>query len=230
MARLEGRGVVLEDLTTAFSKYWAEELAGQHGHAPAPLKFTAKDENEENLRALAERMFAAFLEYQGSRTSEVIAIEENFRIEVGDDLPPLVGKIDLISIEPDAAGHRTLCLTDFKTAAKKPSLDDLGADQLQLYGRAAVGIGLVNAFRLPLALRYLVITKVKNPEVISVPVESTPRAWNRLREKIRQTWRGMSAGVVFPSGGWRCASCGYGARCAAWPSRIRVEPDQAASA
>ena len=92
----------MEDLTAAFSKYWAEELAGQHGHAPAPLKFTAKDENEENLRALAERMFAAFLEYQGARTSEVIAIEESFRVELGDGLPPVVGKIDLI--ETDAAG------------------------------------------------------------------------------------------------------------------------------
>ena len=196
----------------------SEELAGQHGHAPAPLKFTTKDESEDNLRSLAERMFAAFLEYQQSRTSEVIAIEECFRIELGDDLPPLVGKIDLIEIEADAEGHRTLCLTDFKTAARKPTLDDLGSDQLQLYGRAAVGLGLVNAFRLPLALRYLVVTKTKNPEVISVPVESTPRDWNRLREKIRQTWRGMQAGVIFPSPSWRCSGCGHAQLCAQWPT------------
>ena len=116
----------------------------------------------------------------------------------------------------------------FKTAAKKPSLDDLGSDQLQLYGRAAVGLGLVNAFHLPLALRYLVITKTKNPEAISVPVESTPRDWNRLREKIRQTWRGMQNDVIFPSPSWRCSGCGHAKLCGQWPT-LNVNPTRAAA-
>ena len=217
-AQLEGRVATANDLLAAFTTHWFDELAGKHGHAPAPLKFSAKDENEDHLRALALRMFEAFLAHHQQQPSEVIAIEEGFRIEVDTDLPPLAGKIDLIEIVTDEVGRRTLCLTDFKTAARKPSLDDLGVEQLQLYARAAVGLGLVNAFRLPLTLRYLVVTKCKEPSVVSVPVENTPRDWERLREKIRQTWRGMKAGVIFPSSSWRCAGCGHARLCGQWPA------------
>ena len=229
-ARLEGRDAGLDDLLAAFSTHWAEELAGVHGHGSVPVKFSAKDESEDNLRALAERMISAFLEYQKGRTSQVIAIEEGFRIDLDADLPSLVGKIDLIELETGSDGTRRLCLTDFKTAAKKPTLDDLGSDQAQLYGRAAVGMGLVNAFQLPLALRYLVVTKTKNPEVHVLEVENSPRDWRRLTEKIRQCWRGMRAQVVFPSPSWRCSGCGHARLCGAWPVLEAVPTPLAASA
>ncbi|MCL2001286.1 MAG: PD-(D/E)XK nuclease family protein, partial [Planctomycetes bacterium] len=227
-ARLEGREAVLEDLLIAFTKHWADELAGQQGHPPLPVKYTAKEEGEAGMRALAERMLAAFLEHQRQQPSEVIAIEEHFRVEVDSNLPPLVGRIDLIEIVTGGDGKRKLCLTDFKTAARKPSLDDIGMDQLLIYGKAAVGLGLVNAFRLPLELRYLVVTKTKNPEVITVPVSSSPRDWPRLAEKIRQCWRGMRAGVVFPSPSWRCSGCGYAKLCGQWPAVKTVPKRQAA--
>ena len=158
----------------------------------------------------------------------MIAIEEPFRIELDAGLPPLVGKIDLIEIETAPDGTRHLCLTDFKTAARKPTLDDLGSDQAQLYGRAAVGMGMVNAFRLPLALRYLVVTKTKHPEVHILEVENTPRDWRRLTEKIRQCWRGMRAGVVFPAPSWRCPGCGHARLCGQWPVLEVVAPSMAA--
>ena len=135
-ARLEGRDAGLDDLLAAFSTHWAEELAGKHGHESVPVKFSAKDEDEANLRALAERMLSAFLEYRKERASEVIAIEESFRVDVADDLPPLVGRVDLVEIVTGDDGARTICLTDFKTAARKPTLEDLGADQLLIYGKA----------------------------------------------------------------------------------------------
>ena len=180
-ARLEGREATLEDMLAAFTAHWNDEIAGKHRRAPVQVKFSAKDESEENLRALAERMLLAFLEYQKGRVSEVIAIEEEFRIELDADLPPLVGKIDLIEVETGEDGTRRLYLTDFKTASKKPTLDTIGADQAQLYGRAAVGMGLVNAFRLPLALRYLVVTKTKAPEVVTLPVKLIVRQSTDLR-------------------------------------------------
>ena len=227
-ARLEGREAMQEELLAAFSRHWADELAGKHGHPPAPVKFTGKEEDEAGMRALAARMLAAFLEHQRQQPSEVIAIEETFRVEVDAGLPPLVGRIDLIEIATAEDGSRKLCLTDFKTAARKPSPDDLGSDQLLIYGKAAVGLGLVNAFRLPLELRYLVVTKTKNPEVITVAVEQTPRDWTRLAEKIRQCWRGMRAGVVFPSPSWRCPGCGYARLCGQWPA-VKAAPTRLAA-
>jgi len=227
-ARLEGREAGLDDLLAAFSKHWSEELEGRHGHPPAPVKFSAKDESEENLLALAGRMLSAFLDRQHEQPSEVIAIEESFRIEIGDDLPPLVGRIDLIEIATGEDGQRTLCLTDFKTSSRKQTLDDIGNEQLLIYGRAAVGLGLVNAFNLPLALRYLLVTKTKEPQVLTVPAEHTPRDWTRLVEKIRMTWRGMQAGVVFPVTSWRCSGCGHARLCGEWPDLKDAPTRQAA--
>ena len=220
-ARLEGRAATLDDLLAAFSTHWADELAGRHSRtptkAPLPVKYSAKDESEENLRALAGRMLSAFLEHPRGRMTEVIAIEEEFRIDLDADLPPLIGRIDLIEVETGPDGNRRLCLTDFKTASKKQTLDDIGSDQMRVYGRAAVGLGLMNAFQLPLVLRYLVITKTKTPEVQVLEVEDSPRDWTRLTEKIRQVWRGMQAGVVYPSSSWRCSGCGHTRLCGQWP-------------
>jgi len=76
---------------------------------------------------------------------------------------------------------------------------------------------------------YLVVTKIKNPEVHIVEVENVPWEWSRLAEKIRQCWRGMEAGIAYPSPSWRCSGCGHARLCGQWPT-LKAAPSLAASA
>jgi len=220
--RLEGREVTLEDMLAAFSTHWSEELAGKHGHAPVPVKFTGKDESEDNLRALAERMIAAFL--ASAQPGKVVAVEEPFEVTIAPDLPVLKGRIDLLEIRDDADGVRRLHLVDFKTSARRPAGEDIDADQLLLYALAAEQIGWPDSLGLPLALRFDYLTKVKAPELISVPVADSRHGFARFVEKVRQCWRGVRAGVVFPSPSWRCAGCGYARACGRWPALDTAPP------
>jgi hypothetical protein len=113
---------------------------------------------------------------------------------------------------------------DFKTAGRKPSDDDVDPDQLTLYAIASHRIGLLRQFNLPLSLRYDIVTKVKSPEVMSVPVTPTKQDAYRLIEKAKVCWRGMQEGICFPNPSWMCAGCGHQRRCQQWPHLKELKP------
>lgn len=133
--------------------------------------------------------------------------------------PAIVGYVDLIEIR-EQNSKKLLSLVDFKTAARKPAEEDSNPDQLLLYALAAKHSGFQKEFGLPLELRYDYFTKTKNPEAISVVVEATPEATERVIEKSRRCWKGMKADICFPCPGWMCSGCGHQARCKAWPQAI----------
>ena len=210
-ARLAGRIAGIDELPAAYDRHWVRETSGNN----PPVRFTAKLEDAAGMRDLATRMFRAFL--ADVRPGEVVAVEESFAVTLAPDLPPVVGRIDLVEIREDADGIRRLHLVDFKTAARRPTGEDLDSDQLLLYALAAEQAGWAKSFGLPSALSFDVTTKTKTPERLSVSVTATQHGLARLGEKIRQCDRAMRAGVCYPAESWACVSCGYAECCAKWP-------------
>lgn len=204
--RLEARQVDKDRMLRAFDRAF--------GGQTTEVRF-GKNETPASLRALAGRMVDAFL--ANVRDSQVIAVEEPIRCELAAGLPPLIGYIDLIEVRTDDDGVKWLHLVDFKTAAKRPSEDDIDPEQLTLYAIAAFRFGLMKQFDLPLALRYEFITKTKTPEVISLPFTPYRHDAQRLIAKAKVCWHGMQAGVCFPNRSWMCGNCGYQRRCEKWP-------------
>lgn len=204
--RLEGASLGAEALFAVFQTAWKTESR--------PIHY-GKTEDKDSLHATAKRMLDAFL--ASVRPGEVVAVEEPFQCRLAEDLPPLVGFIDLIEIRTGEDGVRRAYLVDHKTAAKRPGADDMDPDQLALYAIAAHRIGLLREIGLPFSLRYDVILKTKTPELLPIPVEPTRHDGIRLIEKARRSARGMANDVVFPCPGWMCAGCGYQARCREWP-------------
>lgn len=212
----EGREVPAGELLEIFEEQWMAERTRQGG---VPVRWGAAEKDEANVLALAARIFAAFFAERGRRSGgEVVAVTEPFRIEAGGGVPPVAGVIDLLEIRDDDDGVRRLHLVRFKTASRRSALDELGLDQLHLYAMAACGLGLSQRHGLPLALRYDLFVKKKNPEIVSLAVNDMPRDFSRLAEKIRQIHHAMIAGIGFPAPSWRCAGCGFQQSCAAWPA------------
>jgi len=205
-ARLEGRTAAKADLLVIFEQTWKAETH--------PVQY-GKTDDQESLFATADRMFDAFL--ATVKPGEILAVEEPFECHLADGIPPLTGYIDLIEIRQDEDGQKRLHLVDFKTAARKPSVDDMEVDQLALYAIGMHRVGVLQQFDLPLALRYEVVTKTKSPEVYSIPVKPTKQDGKRVIEKAKVCSKGMQAGCCFPNPGWQCSSCGFSKLCAQWP-------------
>jgi hypothetical protein len=207
---LEGRAVGAVDMIAAYDTVWQEEAA-------AEIRY-GKTESAESLLETAGRMIEAFLAQV--TPGRIVAIEEPFECLLADDLPSLVGYIDLIEIKQGPDGVERLHLVDFKTAAKRPSADEgPDQDQLTLYAIAAYRTGLLAQFGLPLIVRVDTIIKTKAPEVVSRPFQLKKPEIKRLVEKARVCSRGMKEGIFFPQPGWMCSNCGYNQRCALWPEK-----------
>jgi putative RecB family exonuclease len=208
---LEGRDVGPVEMIAAYDQAWQEDAA----HV---IRY-GKNESAESLRETACRMIEAFLAQVAP--GKIVAIEEPFSCLLADDLPPLVGYIDLIEIKTDPDGVERLHMVDFKTAARRPSADEgPDQDQLTLYSIAAFRTGILSQFGLPLMVRVDTVTKTKAPEVVSQPFELKKSGIKRLIEKARVCGRGMKAGLCFPQSGWMCSNCGHNRRCAAWPGDL----------
>ena len=215
--RLEGKTATLDDLIRAYDSKWLEHDTPKDGKPPLPVKFRAKSD-PATLRQTAERMLEAFLAHVETNTGEVIAVEEEFLIQMAPGLPKLKGRIDLIEIKVDPAGGRHLHLVDLKTAAKRMTLEDVDRGQLDLYAIAMRETGLLEQLRLPLVLRVDVVTKTKSPEITPIPIAPNRYNENRVIAKAREVWKCMSAGVCYPSPSWMCSGCGYKTLCNKWPN------------
>lgn len=209
--RLEGETASLQNMLAAYQKAFAsEELPILYG----------KNESAESLHATAERMFKAFLSHVPDST--VLAVEQPFSISVSPNVPRITGFIDLVEIRQGSKGP-TLCIVDFKTASKQPNPDDIQPDQLMLYKMAAKASGMAMEFDLPVLLFFRYITKVKNPEVIEIPVETGHGDETRLVAKLEAVYRGMKAGAIFPNPSWACSTCPFQSHCSFWPDLGAIE-------
>lgn len=204
---LEGHPHTMTTLLEAFfTEYRKEAKPIQYGKTDAAPA-------EEQIAAMLQAFLAV------AAPGKVIAIEQEVRCSLGDDLPELLGYIDLVEALPEPKGGYALHLVDFKSCARDPG-DSLDGDQLLLYAWAVRQTGLLAEFQLPLRLRFDYITKTKVPQAGCVPVEIQESAIQRILAKIRQCWRGMRQEIVYPCPGWQCAGCGYKTRCGRWPKEL----------
>lgn len=215
--RLEGKTATHPELMEAYERIWLERETPTDGKQPLPVKFSEKAD-PSILRQTAGKMLETFREHAEENMGEVIAVEEEFLIEMAPGLPALKGRIDLIEIRRDLSGEKRLHVVDFKTSAKRMKLEDVDRGQLDLYAIAIRRTGLLEQPRLPLVLRVDVVTKTKAPEV--TPMELTPNRYNESRvvAKAREIWKCMSAGVCYPNPGWQCSGCGFKTLCNKWPN------------
>ena len=192
--RLEGRKATLPELCEAFNARWDEE--------PLPVKFKP-GESQESLKAKATRMLSFYLK-NATPAHEVIAVEEPFRITVSEEIPAVIGRIDLI----EKAEGGQLILTDFKTAGSRREPDP---GQLVLYREAVrqldyPGNGSVD-------LKYEVLLKGKEPDIVIFQPQVTEEDVSRLRSLYRTAWRDIRSGCSFPSEGWWCGDCQWQGAC-----------------
>lgn len=216
--RLEGKTATLAELMEAYDAKWAERTNSGDGESPPPpVKYSVKAPDPDVLRQTAGRMLEAFLAHAVANVGEVIAVEEEFLVPMAPGLPSLKGRIDLIEIRADEAGEKQVHVVDFKTAAKRMGADEIDRDQADLYALAVRQTGLLDELRLPLALRFDIVTKTQSPTVTPITLLPDARNEQRVIVKAREIWKCMTAGVCYPSAGWACAGCGYKTLCGKWP-------------
>ena len=195
--RLEGREAGIELLMKQFRSTWENE------DLPVRLK---DDQSAESMRSLARRMLHAYLEDR-PEDGQVIAVEESFRLQFDENIPSLVGRMDLLEQSDDGE----LMLTDFKTASSRR---EPGPDQLVLYRQAVSELGYCQDAEV--RTRYVVLTKTKEPDVISFEMETGPDEADRLRSLYRSAWEAIRSGCKFPRPGWWCRGCQWQSRCDQW--------------
>ena len=195
----------LDDLISVYQDAWQEDPT-------APIRL-GKTETEKGLQDLASRILKAFQNSAPLQTeTTLLAVEEELRGPVITDCPDLLGRLDLITLEPD-----TLTVTDFKTSRSTWNNGKVqeAAPQQLLY--AELVKPLAQSFDRPIRLQWIVLTKTKQP---SVEVHTlTPKAEQIARTKavVRHVWRAISARHFYPAPStMNCSSCPHQTACREW--------------
>ena len=191
--RLEGKEAGLPLLLKTFRAKWQSE--------DLPVKYK-EDESPESFAALAKKMLRTYIDDQKGG-AQVIAVEEPFRLHLSDDLPPIVGRIDLVEME-----EGRLVLSDFKTASSRREPDP---EQLVLYTHAAKELDF--PCEDGAGARYVVLTKTKTPKVVRFDVEVTRQHTERLRALYQSAWKDIQRRCSFPRTGWWCDGCRWAKYC-----------------
>ena len=116
-------------------------------------------------------------------------------------------------IEEDESG--TIIITDFKTAGKAYSADDVDKNmQMTLYQIAARYNGYSDR---EILLRLDCLIKTKTPKFEQYWTTRGELDERRLIKKIKQVADGISKGVFVPNDGhWKCKGCSYRKACDEW--------------
>lgn len=128
------------------------------------------------------------------------------------ELPELVAKVDHI-----AGVNHELVVTDFKTTRSIWSREtaEEHSEQLHLYSEAVKAIA--EDFNFPVKLRFVVLTKAKAPKVEALEIKADPKRVERSTYIIRNVFKAMQSGVVYPSPSpLNCSGCPFQRRCASW--------------
>jgi putative RecB family exonuclease len=156
-------------------------------------------------------MLTAFLASPAASVQgRVLGVEEEIRGMLVEGVPDLYGRVDLLTEDAD-----TLVVTDIKTSRGKWSAEQVedSGEQLLLYSHLASEISPGKK----IAIRFLVLTKTKEPVVEEHVREVEPAAVKRTLAGVERVWRAIESGVFYPAPSvMSCSSCGYRAACRAW--------------
>lgn len=195
----------VDQLMQSYRACWDREASR------APVQY-AKGQDATTVAEMAKRMIEAFLESPLAQPQDqIIGIEETFYVPLGSDLPDLAGRVDMITYDADKG---ELIITDFKTARSIWSQDNAEeqAEQLLLYARGCEPIARDLEARI--VLRFIVVTKTKQPKVDAISIEYDTSRLARSRAIIRQVFKAIQSGVVYPvPSPMNCAGCGYRQMC-----------------
>ena len=175
-----------------------------------PVLF-ANGETVDSLRELAGRMLAAYLAHVKTEPpSEVIGIEHGDRVRLVPRAPEVETRLDLIELR-----GQDLIITDLKTSRAKWSDDKTRENlpQLVLYAHVVLG-QLEDLGAKRVVLRFVVVTKGKNPVVqVLSPAVSHDDA-TRVKQLVSDCWQAISTATAFHRReGWQCKQCPFRKRC-----------------
>lgn len=176
------------DAAAVFEKSWSAFTA------PGAIPL-AVDDDEEGAALLAKgrAMMAIYQPPPG-----IVAVEQEISVELHPDLPPLVGRIDVLR-QTDAG----LVVADVKTSSTRVLSDtEMLAAQLGYYG---LGYEVVRS-------EAIVLFKGKTPAQTVQVVEPWPE--RRLRAWAVDVFHGMSSGVAIAHRSRNCRTCQFRDRCA----------------
>lgn len=172
-----------------------------------------KGQEKDTIRAQAQRMIEQFLASKHAvPEGEIIGLQETFRVVLAEDLPDLMGRVDVLT-----HNGSELLITDVKAARSMWTAETANdnSDQLVLY---SLGMeDLARTLDAAVQLRFVIVTKTKEPRVEAVPVEVDPDRISRTRAVVERVIQAMQYGVVYPSPSQiNCSTCPFQQQCEGW--------------
>jgi len=190
----DGRQTALEELCSVFDRRWQAE--------PLPVHYRA-GESERGLRAIARSLLQTYVR-EAPLAGDIIAVEEFFRIILHDELPPILGYVDLIERTPDGE----IVISDFKTSSRD---EPPGPDQLILYSQALDSLGLDTDACV--RLQYVVLPKKSDPRISTHPVQVSQEDVERLTDRYREVYQAIQEGAFHPRSDKWCGECQWKNSC-----------------
>ena len=128
----------------------------------------------------------------------IIGTEVPVEIKVANDFS-IIGRIDLLTEE-----NGETIITDFKTAARKPSQVDVDGNlQLTTYS-----VAYPNSSQ-----RIRALIKSKTPQVVDLATTRTDIDRQRVMRMFMGVKEAIEAGAFYPHESWACAGCQFYKRC-----------------
>lgn len=170
-----------------------------------------KDESHVSLHQLAERMLRAFQTSPAANPSgTILGIEEEFRGELVPGVPDLLARVDLL-VDTGAE----LQITDFKTSRGRWNQEHVedAAEQLILYANLVQELSPDK----DVGLRFVVVTKTKEPVVEQHSLRLDPRRAERTKRVVERVWSAIVTGNYYPAPSpMACGGCPFREQCRVW--------------
>ena len=204
-AKMIGDRMMLKDIHQIFKKLWKETAEGRDD-----IQY-AKGKDFNSYLMLGIDLLTAWYSKIEVNNYKVLAIEEAFSFDLPNIPIPIIGVTDLI--EEDSAG--TIIITDFKTAGKAYSSDEIDNNmQMTVYQLAAKANGFAGR---EILLRFNCLIKTLKPKFETYYTVRTEVDEKRLIKKIHQVWDGINKRVFIPNDtSWKHKNCSYRQVCDQW--------------
>ncbi len=200
--RMIGEKLLLKDIHQLFESTWKAQTEGRDD-----IRYSAGNDFK-SLLMLGTDLLTTWYTKLPDDGFRILAIEEAFSITIPEIPIPIIGAMDLV--EEDSAG--TIIVTDFKTAGRAYSRDEVDLNQqLTLYQIAAKKNGYANR---DILLRFDTLIKTKTPKFEQYWTTRSELDERRLIKKAAQVWDGISKGVFIPNDlSWKCKGCAFKTAC-----------------
>ncbi len=194
-----------DELLAVYDEAWKAE-------SNIPIRY-GKCEDAESLRDLAARMLATFQASDlATADGELLGVEEELRAPIIDDCPDILGRIDLIAVTP-----KTLRVTDFKTSRGPWGDSKIWENTPQQLLYSELIQPLAEACDRPVEIRWVVLTKTKEPAIHCHTLVPDPREVARTKAVVCSVWRAIVAGSFYPSpSAMNCSTCPFQKACQTW--------------